>query len=84
MKDYKSALESKQKALQIRLKLYGEDHSDTARSYNYIGVTQNEMKDYKLALESYQHALQIRLNCLEKIILTLLKVITTLEKHNVR
>ena len=51
MKDYKSALESHQHALQIRLKLFGEDHSDTALSYNSIGVTQCEMKDYKSALD---------------------------------
>jgi hypothetical protein len=38
MKDYKSALESHQHALQIRLKLFGEDHCDTALSYNNIGV----------------------------------------------
>ena len=58
----KSSLESDQHALQIRLKLFGEDHSDcTARSYNNIAITQHEMKDCKSALESDQHALQIRL-----------------------
>jgi tetratricopeptide (TPR) repeat protein len=61
MKDYKSALQSHQHALQIRLKLFGEDHSDTAASYNNIGVVQYEMKDYMSALESKQKALQIRL-----------------------
>ena len=61
MKDYKAALESDQNALQIRLKLFGEDHPDTAQSYYSIGVTQHAMKDYKAALDSHQHALQIRL-----------------------
>ncbi len=61
MKDYKSALESHQHALQIRLKLFGKDHSDTARGYHEIGVTQSNLKDYKSSIESYQHALHIRL-----------------------
>ncbi|CAB4031895.1 kinesin light chain-like [Paramuricea clavata] len=66
MNDYKSALESHQHALQIRLKLFGEDHSDTAANYDNIGDTQHEMKDYKSALESKQKALQIRLKLFEE------------------
>jgi tetratricopeptide (TPR) repeat protein len=61
MKNNDSELTSKQKALEKILNIHGEDHSDTALSYNNIGVTQYEMKDYKSALESLQHALQIRL-----------------------
>jgi tetratricopeptide (TPR) repeat protein len=64
MEDYKSALDSHQHALQIRLKLLGEDHADTAESYYRIGVTQMWMEDYKSALDSHQHALQIRLKLL--------------------
>jgi hypothetical protein len=51
MKDYKTALVSHQHALQIRLKLFAEDHPDTARSYDSIGITQDNMRDYKSALE---------------------------------
>ena len=39
MKDYKSALASHQHALQIRLRLFGENHADTARSYHEIRIT---------------------------------------------
>ena len=64
MKDYKSALESQQHALQIELKLFGENlPADSAEGYDIIGDTQCEMGDYESAVESYQHALhdQIRL-----------------------
>ena len=64
MKDYKLSFESKQHVLQICLKLFGEDHPDTARGYRAVGVAQHSkhtMKDYKSALESYKKALQIRL-----------------------
>ena len=64
MKDYKTAIQSHQQALQIRLKLFGENHADTARSYREIGLTQHSkhtMDDYKSALESYQQALIIKL-----------------------
>ena len=43
LKDYKAALQSHQDALQIRLKLFSEDHPDTAQSYNEIGATQYAM-----------------------------------------
>ena len=60
MKDYKPALKSHQQALSIRLKLHGDEHTDTAHSYYWIGVTQYEMKDYEPALKSHQQALSIR------------------------
>jgi tetratricopeptide (TPR) repeat protein len=47
MKDYQSALVSQQHALEIRLKLLGEDHPDTPESYCNIGVIQYYMKDYR-------------------------------------
>ena len=34
--------ESHQHAFQIRLKLFGEDHSDTALSYDNFGVAQDD------------------------------------------
>ena len=61
MKDYKAALQSKQRALAIRIKLFGEEHESTADSYFSLGVTQHEMKDYKAALQSDQRALAIRI-----------------------
>ena len=78
MKDYKSALQSYQQALQIRFKLLGENHVNTAESYHEIGVTQHEIKDYKSALQSYQKqkAFQTTLNLNRE-------VITKWESHNI-
>ena len=42
MKDYVSALQSQQQALNITLKLHGDEHPDTAQSYYSIGITQHE------------------------------------------
>ena len=61
MKNYESALQSHQQALDIRLKLHGDEHQDTAQSYYSIGVTQHEMKDYPSAFQSHEQALNIRL-----------------------
>ena len=61
MKNYKSVMQSYQKALTISLNLYGEEHPDTARSYHNIGEKQCEMKEYVSALQSHQQALNIRL-----------------------
>ena len=60
MKDYKAALQSKERALAIRIKLFGEEHESTAESYRDLGVTQHEMKDYNGALQSKQRASAIR------------------------
>ena len=59
MHDYNAALQSKQRALAIRIKLFGEEHESTADSYKTLGVTQHEMNDYKAALQSHQRALAI-------------------------
>ncbi|CAB4023174.1 Nephrocystin-3 [Paramuricea clavata] len=40
MENYKSAVESYQHALQIRLKVYEEDYSDTVKSYENIELVQ--------------------------------------------
>ena len=44
MHDYSAALQSHQRALTIRLKLFGEDHESTADSYRQLGVTQTKAK----------------------------------------
>ena len=61
MDDYSSALQSHQRALAIRIKLFGEEHESTADSYRQLGVTQNNMHDYSAALQSHQRALAIRI-----------------------
>ena len=59
--EYTSALQAHQHALDIRLELYGEQHTKTADSYRSIGIVQNNMGNYKSALESHIRALEIRL-----------------------
>ena len=59
--DFKAALASKQRTLDIRLKLFGEEHASTADSYHDLGITQYSLGDFKAALDSNQHALDIRL-----------------------
>ncbi|MCG8404213.1 MAG: tetratricopeptide repeat protein, partial [Phycisphaerales bacterium] len=46
--DYKSALASQQRALNIRLKLFGEERASTADSYYGLGVIQDSLGDIKL------------------------------------
>ena len=55
-----SALQSDQRALDIRLNLFGEEHSDTAESYVYLGVTQHSSGDFLSALQSSQRVLDIK------------------------
>ena len=59
--DFKAALESNKHALEIRLKLFGEDHASTADSYHVLGVTHHSLGDFKAALDSRKHALEIHL-----------------------
>ena len=51
MHDYKAALQSHQRALAIRIKLFGEEHERTADSFRDVGVTQHQMHYYKAALK---------------------------------
>ena len=48
-----------QHALDIRIKLFGEEHQSTADCYYEMGMTQTD--DLKAALQSFQHALDIRI-----------------------
>ncbi|CAB4021678.1 Nephrocystin-3, partial, partial [Paramuricea clavata] len=61
-----AALTSHYEALDIRLKLFG-NNADTAESYYQIGNTQFNKKDYESALQSLQKALAIRQNLHGKI-----------------
>ena len=55
-----SAFQSKQRALDIRVKLFGEEHLDTAESYLNLGVTQHALGNFSSALQSKQRSLDIR------------------------
>ena len=57
--DFKAALASKQRALDIRLKLLGEEHAVTADCYHGLGTTQHSLGNFNAALDSRQHALDI-------------------------
>ena len=61
MGDFISALQSHQRALAIRIKLFGEEHQSTANSYFGVGVTQHSIGDFTSALQSHQRALAIRI-----------------------
>ena len=58
------AFESEKRALNIRLKVLGEEHSQTAHSYHSLGATQHSLGDFVSALESNKRALNIRLKVL--------------------
>ena len=47
-------------ALDMRIKLFGEEHQKTADSYHSVGVTQHLLGNYTAALESNKRALDIR------------------------
>ena len=49
--DFKAALDSVQHALEIRLKLFGEEHASTADSYHNLGVSHHFLGDFKAALD---------------------------------
>ena len=47
------------KSLQIKFKTLGENHPDTAASYNNIGSSYDNKGDYDKALEYYNKCLNI-------------------------
>lgn len=61
MNYFTSALESHQRSLEIRRKLFGENYEGTSDNYCSLGIIQYEMGDFTLALRSHPYALDIRL-----------------------
>ena len=57
--DFDSALQCEQRALEIRLEQYGEDHSSTADSFLSLGATQYANGDFPSSLHSTQRVLDI-------------------------
>ena len=55
-----SALQSFQRALEIRVKLFREEHPVTAQSYVNLGVMQHASGDFLSILQSQQRALNKR------------------------
>ena len=64
--DVSSPLQSAQRALNIRLKLFRDQHSSTADSNHSLGVTQHEQGDFTSALQSIQRATDISVNLFGK------------------
>ena len=58
--EYKKAIECYEKALEIRLKITGENHPDTATIYNNIGEAYYYKGEYDRAIEFYKKAVKIR------------------------
>ncbi|MDR1509420.1 MAG: tetratricopeptide repeat protein [Synergistaceae bacterium] len=61
LKDYAKAREYGERALAIRLKLFGEEHADTASLLYSLGVDYSELGDYAKAKEYDERALAVRL-----------------------
>ena len=61
MKNYSLAAHSAQRALNVSLELFGEEHSSTADSYHSLWERQREQGDFSSALQSAQRALDISL-----------------------
>ena len=67
-----SALQPYLHALYIRVKLFGEEHSDTAQSYFNLGVTQHALGNFSSALQSKECALKITLKIQTQLRVTLI------------
>ena len=65
--DFHSSLSSKEKALEIRRNLFGEDVAVTADSYISVGVIHLRLRNYSLAIHSLQRGLEIRLKVCGKV-----------------
>ena len=66
MQNYPGANQSFQRALDVAIGLFGEEHPDTAQSYVYLGVTQHALGNFSSALQSEQRALDIRVKLFGK------------------
>ena len=59
--DFNAALDSVQHALNIRLKLFGEEHASIADCYHSLGIIHYSREDFNAAVDSEHQALNIRL-----------------------
>ena len=60
MENYSGAIQSFQSAIDVAIRLFGEEHPDTAQSYFILGEIQHASGDYLSALQSKQRALDMR------------------------
>ena len=59
--NYTEAITSFTRALDSRIKLFGQEHFKTADSYHEVGTTQHSLENYTTALEAKKRALDIRI-----------------------
>ena len=59
MMNYSGALQTKQRALELTTKLFGDEHDRTANCYNTLAETQHSIGDFTSAVQSHQRALAI-------------------------
>ena len=59
MQNYSGAIQSFQRALDVAIGLFGEEHPDTAECYFSIGVTQHALGNFSSARQSTQRGLDI-------------------------
>ena len=64
MGDLKGALDSLQRAVNMRSNLLG-DHKETASSYYWLGLVQRDIGDLKGALDSLERATNMESNLLD-------------------
>ena len=58
---FRQHLQSYQRALDIIVRLFGEEHPDTTQSYFSIGITQRALGSFFSVLQTKQSALDIRI-----------------------
>jgi CHAT domain-containing protein/tetratricopeptide (TPR) repeat protein len=61
---YREALPLAKQELEIHRQVWGEEHADTAASYNNLGNVSDELGDYPAARKYHERALAIRLKVL--------------------
>ena len=64
--NYFEALKSEQRALEIKVPLFGEEHQNIADSYQTLGETHHALGEFSSAFQFTKRALDIRLKCFKK------------------
>ena len=62
--NYQKALEYHEKALDIRIKCFGQQHVNVAVTYNNMGIVEEKLGNLPKALECYEKSLEIKIKCL--------------------
>ena len=57
--EYEKALEHYGKALEVRERVLGSDHPDTAATYNNMALVYKAQGEYEKALDYYERALTV-------------------------